>query len=97
MIASSRDSMTTGPGHTQQKEGDLITVPLVVKGDVMGSVEALVEILTGRQPHGFRLKVVQSGVGPISDGDLDMAVSTKGGCGLYWWGVVLRSSFCPVH
>lgn len=57
---------------------DLITVPLVVRGDVAGSVEALVGILTSRQPQGIQLRVVQSGVGPISDGDMDMAISAKG-------------------
>ena len=55
-----------------------MTVPLVVKGDVMGSVEALVRILNTRHPHGFRLKVVQAGVGPVSEGDMEMAISTKG-------------------
>lgn len=62
------------PSHSDQ----LITVPLVVKGDVAGSVEALVGILSSRQPQGVQLRVVQSGVGPISDSDMDMAISTKG-------------------
>ncbi len=57
---------------------DIITVPLVVKGDVTGSVEALVKILESRHPRGFRLKVVHSGVGMLSEGDIEMAISTKG-------------------
>ena len=64
--------------HIPADQEDLITVPLVVKGDVAGSVEALVEILDTRQPQGFRLNVVHSGIGPISDGDLEMAASTNG-------------------
>ena len=65
------------PTHPKE-ESRLITVPLVVKGDVAGSVEALVGILSSRQPQGVQLRVVQSGVGPISDSDMDMAISTKG-------------------
>lgn len=73
----------SGPDHTPSCEDDIITMPLIVKGDVMGSVEALVNCLTAQQPEGVRLKVIHSGVGPISDGDMDMALPTKGrGCGL---------------
>ena len=56
-------------------------MPLIIKGDVMGSVEALENIIKHRrQPQGFRLNVLYSGVGPISDSDMDMAISTKGQC-----------------
>ncbi len=77
LISRSADS----PGATQQedKEEGLITVPLVVKGDVMGSVEALLDIIKAHHPEGMKLNVVQSGVGALSDGDLEMAKSTKGG------------------
>lgn len=62
-----------GEGST---EPDVL--PLIVKGDVMGSVEALVSILESRQPKQKTLKVVHTGVGPINEGDLDMAFASKG-------------------
>ena len=60
------------------EEGEVPCAPLVVKGDVSGSVEALVSLLISRQPQELSLKVVHSGVGPISDGDIEMAIATKG-------------------
>ena len=80
-IANTRNSPhLRSPSHPDldASDDDVITVPLVVKGDVAGSVEALLNILTARQPLRFRLKVVHSGVGPISESDMDMAISTKG-------------------
>ena len=47
--------------HREEGEG----VPLVVKGDVVGSVEALGGVLISRQPEQLRLNVVHSGVGAI--------------------------------
>ena len=77
-MADSRAAVSTD--HTPSSEDDIITMPLIVKGDVMGSVEALVACLTGQQPEGVQLRVVHSGVGPVSDSDIDMALSTKGTC-----------------
>ena len=61
----------------EEKEAELC-VPLLVKGDVMGSVEALVSLLVSRQPQELFLKVIHSGVGAISEGDVEMAISVKG-------------------
>ena len=55
-----------------------ITVPLIVKGDVAGSVEALVDIIESRNPEKFELKILQSGVGAINESDVEMADSSKG-------------------
>lgn len=78
LIAHTRTSaLSLHPDPAPLDAGPLISVPLIVKGDVAGSVEALQGILTSRHPRGFHLRVVHSGVGPISDGDMDMAISTK--------------------
>ena len=49
---------------------------VVVKGDVVGSVEVLVSVLETRQPEGVAVRVVHSGVGPVTEGDVEMASST---------------------
>jgi len=49
-----------------------------VKGDVVGSVEALGGVLISRQPEQLRLNVVHSGVGAISESDVEMAASSGG-------------------
>jgi translation initiation factor IF-2 len=58
--------------------GGTITVPLIIKGDVAGSVEALVDIIESRNPEKFELKILQSGVGAINESDIEMADSSKG-------------------
>ena len=58
------------------KGGDV--VPVVVKGDVVGSVEALESVLSLRQPSQIGVSVVHSGVGPVSESDVDMASSANG-------------------
>lgn len=55
-----------------------IMVPLIIKGDVAGSVEALVDIIKSRNPEKFELKIIQSGVGAINESDIEMADSSKG-------------------
>ena len=62
-------------GEREESEG---VVPLIVKGDVAGSVEALVAILESRQPKQKVLKVIHTGVGDVTDTDVDMAFATKG-------------------
>ena len=66
--------------HWEAKQG----VPVVVKGDVVGSVEALVGVLTSRQPEQVGLNVVHSGVGAISESDVEMAASSGGMFVLVW-------------
>lgn len=70
--------MSSHQGKEEEKAEEVPCVPLLVKGDVMGSVEALVTLLVSRQPQELSLKVVHTGVGPVSEGDIEMAVSTKG-------------------
>ena len=54
------------------------TVPLIVKGEVAGSVEAMVDVIKSRHPNKFQLKVIQSGVGAIGESDIEMAAASKG-------------------
>lgn len=64
--------------ETEAGTGGTIIVPLIVKGDVAGSVEALVDIIRSRNPENFELKIIQSGVGAINESDIEMADSSKG-------------------
>lgn len=56
------------------------SVGVVVKGDVVGSVEVLVGILETKQPEGVAINVVHSGVGTVVDSDVEMAASTDSEC-----------------
>jgi len=54
---------------------DQKTIKLILKGDVTGSVEALTEMVKTLPAKDKKLKVVDEGVGDISDGDVKLAIS----------------------
>ena len=56
--------------------GERGEVGVIVKGDVMGSVEVIVQVLERRQPVGMVVRVVNSGVGPVVESDVELAAST---------------------
>ena len=66
-------------GHTRQKEteGNDLTpsVNVIVKGDVDGSIEAILSCLETYQEEEVKLNIVDFGVGEVSEGDLNMADS----------------------
>ena len=64
--------------NTETEERGKIVVPLIVKGDVAGSVEAVVEVIKSRHPERFELKVIQDGVGSVSESDVEMAAASGG-------------------
>ena len=62
-----------GTRTVQREEGRSVSV--VVKGDVVGSVEALVGVLTSEK---VGVDVIHSGVGSICDSDVELAASSGG-------------------
>jgi len=61
----------------QIKEGGVKELPLIVKGDVDGSVEALSDSLMKIQHPEVKLKVIHSGVGMISESDVMLAATSR--------------------
>ncbi|KAI8054463.1 hypothetical protein BDF22DRAFT_679210 [Syncephalis plumigaleata] len=53
-------------------------LPLVIKGDVSGTVEAVVSSLQGLPANKVRLNVIHAGVGAITDSDVDLAATAQG-------------------
>jgi translation initiation factor IF-2 len=60
-----------GAPSTERKQ-----LRLVIKGDVQGSVEALRSTLTGLSGPMVEVKVIRSGVGPITENDVQQAVAS---------------------
>ena len=60
------------------REEGIQVVPLIVKGDVSGSVEALVEVINSCQPKQLQLEVIQFGVGNITESEVEIASSVGG-------------------
>ncbi|MEO5761497.1 MAG: translation initiation factor IF-2, partial [Vicinamibacteria bacterium] len=66
--AISKPGATDGP----------IELPLVLKADVQGSVEALSEQLKKIPQDKIRLRIIRSGVGAINEGDVLLAAASEG-------------------
>ncbi|EIW85427.1 initiation factor 2 [Coniophora puteana RWD-64-598 SS2] len=62
----------------QKEEGEKKQLNLVIKGDVSGSVEALQGVLEEIGNDKVSVKVVSTGVGEVSDSDVQMAKATGG-------------------
>jgi translation initiation factor IF-2 len=58
-------------------EGDVKAVNIVLKADVQGSVEALTGSLEKLSTDEVRVKIVFSGVGGITESDVDLAISSN--------------------
>ena len=61
-----------------QKEGEKRTLPLVIKADVQGSVEAIQGALTKLGTDEVAAQVLQSGVGAITESDVILAHASGG-------------------
>lgn len=53
------------------------TVPLVLKADTFGAIEALLQEIKKNEVEGLNLKVIHKGVGSISEKDIQLAQSDK--------------------
>lgn len=58
-------------------EGELKNLPIIVKTDVQGSQEALVQSLVKLSNSEVRVQVVHAAVGGISESDVNLAVASK--------------------
>ncbi|KAI8082756.1 translation initiation factor IF-2 [Halteromyces radiatus] len=61
-----------------ESEDKTLEFRAIVKGDVSGTVEAVVDCLGGLQNKQIRVKVVHGGVGQISEGDVQLAAACEG-------------------
>lgn len=61
----------------QIQEGELKELPLIVKGDVQGSVEALSQSLQAIKSDEVRIAIVHAGVGAITESDIMLASASN--------------------
>src|SRR3546814_14589429 len=54
----------------------VIEYPVLIKGDVQGSVEAIVNALNRLSTDEIRVRVLQSGAGAITESDVTLAAAT---------------------
>jgi translation initiation factor IF-2 len=60
---------------SQMEQGEIVTLNLVVKADVQGSVEALRDSLTGLSIEDAKINIVGGGTGGISETDVNLAIA----------------------
>ncbi|KVO01868.1 translation initiation factor IF-2 [Burkholderia ubonensis] len=61
----------------QMGEGEVQNLPLIIKADVQGSQEALVQSLLKLSTSEVRVQIVHSAVGGISESDVNLATASK--------------------
>ena len=61
----------------QMSEGDVATLNIVVKADVQGSSEAIVDALTRLSTDEVRVSIVSNGVGGLTETDMNLALTSK--------------------
>jgi translation initiation factor IF-2 len=77
MARSSGSRITLDQLHEQLKAGDVKELGVVIKADVQGSVEVLSEMLPKLSTDKVKLKIIGSGVGAVSEGDVLLASASK--------------------
>ncbi len=58
--------------------GEKLRIPVIVKADTQGSVEALVQAIHKMKYREIEPRVIHSGVGPITVTDVDLATASEG-------------------
>jgi translation initiation factor IF-2 len=62
---------------SQMEEGEVSMVNIVLKADVQGSVEAISDALENLSTDEVKVKIVASGVGGITESDVNLAVASN--------------------
>ena len=62
----------------QMREGETVTLNLLIKADVQGSAEALTAALTRLSNAEVKVNVINSGVGGITESDINLAMAAGG-------------------
>jgi translation initiation factor IF-2 len=61
----------------QMAEGEVKQLPLIIKADVQGSYEGLTHALTRLSTNEVKVNVIHSGVGGITESDVNLALASK--------------------
>jgi translation initiation factor IF-2 len=61
----------------QMKDGEVVSVNILIKADVQGSSEALKDSLTKLSTNEVKVTIVSSGVGGITESDINLAAASN--------------------
>jgi translation initiation factor IF-2 len=74
---ASSGRLTLDQLHEQLRAGEMKELPVVIKADVQGSVEVLSEMLPKLSNDQVTLKVIQAGVGAVTESDVILASASN--------------------
>ncbi len=78
MRAASGTSVTLEQMIAKAREGDTVAeLPIIVKADVQGSAEAIIQAMEKVGNDEVRVRILHSGVGAITETDVGLAVASK--------------------
>ena len=77
LLEETRHQMSLDDLYAQIKEGALKELPIVVKADVQGSVEAVKQSLLKLSNEEIVVKVIHGGVGAINESDVELAAASN--------------------
>jgi translation initiation factor IF-2 len=63
---------------TREEEGDKKIIPIVLKADVAGSLEAIEKEINKLKGENAQFKIIQQGTGPVSEGDIKNIAGENG-------------------
>ncbi|MEQ8289208.1 MAG: translation initiation factor IF-2 [Gammaproteobacteria bacterium] len=63
---------------SQMQDGEVVALNLLIKADVQGSAEALVDALTRLSNDEVKVSIISSGVGGITESDINLAMASSG-------------------
>ena len=64
--------------YSQIEEGRMKSLQIIVKGDVRGSIEAIVDSINAIQTDEVNIKVIHEAVGDVSENDVMLAAASSG-------------------
>lgn len=75
---AAQNRVTTGETLADRiKAGESKIINVIIKADVQGSAETLVNSVTDANTEEVKVRVIHSGVGPITESDVQLAIATK--------------------
>ena len=76
-LAASRPTASLAELLVQAREGELPALKLIVKADVQGSLEAILEALDKLPQEEVRVQVLHKGIGGINENDVSLAAASE--------------------